>query len=701
MGYTFVEKALARSAGLEYTRAGQMVDARPNVILSHDNTAAIAKLFRSLGVDRVRFPERLVVTLDHAVPAPTAEHARNHAEVRRFVTEQGVQHFFEAGRGICHQVASEEALVLPGQLILGADSHTTHFGWLGALGAGVGRSEIAALWATGELWLKVPDTIRIDLVGTLPPGGGVTTKDLSLWLLSMLGPEAGIYRSLEFGGEGLGHLSLDSRAVIPNMMAESGVKNAYLEPDEEVFAWLAHRLGERTGTSETACREEIEAGALYADDDASYLAHYTLDLSVLGPAIALPGSPSNVTPLSQAAGARIHQAFIGTCTNGRLEDLAAAAAVLRGSGGEIMRIAEGTRLIVIPASRQVFEQALAAGYIQTFVAAGAMLGTPGCGPCMGNHFGIPASGEVVLSSANRNFRGRMGNPESAVYLASPAVVAASALTGRITDPRELADGLLPPLHLDTVYFPAGVPRLEPVQESTLRVSAKTLFTPASDEISADVPGAGVLAAGLPSHAPMFLEGRAWRYGDDVSTDEIFPGKYTYTVDQTSELKRHALEDLDPAFADAVAPGDIIVAGRNWGRGSSREQAVTCLLAAGVRAVVAESFARIYYRNAINNGLVPIVCPGAAAAIRSGDAITIDLDGHVVSTASGRYAFPPFSESARRLMEAGGLLAMLAKQNSAAGKCTRFGESCKASQPQESTLCLKGPEVAIAPAHPSQ
>ena len=202
MGFTFAEKALARAAGLPQAVAGQIVDARPDVALSHDNTAPIARTFREIGARRVRFPERLAITLDHAVPAPTTQHAQNHAEIRRFVAEQGIAHFFEAGRGICHQVISEEALVWPGQLILGSDSHTTHFGWLGAYGAGVGRSEMAAIWATGELWLRVPETIRIDLIGALPPG--VTAKDLSLWVLRQLGPDAGIYTALEFGGPGPG-----------------------------------------------------------------------------------------------------------------------------------------------------------------------------------------------------------------------------------------------------------------------------------------------------------------------------------------------------------------------------------------------------------------------------------------------------------------------------------------------------------------
>lgn len=430
MAKTFAEKALARAASLAEVTASQVVDARPDVILSHDNTAAIARTFRSLGVSRVKYPERLAITLDHAVPAPTTQHAQNHAEVRRFVAEQGIVRFFEVGRGICHQVLSEEALVLPGQLILGADSHTTHYGWLGAFGAGVGRSEVAALWATGELWLRVPESMRITLEGTLPPW--VTAKDFALRVIGDLGADGGIYASIEFGGPGVMALSLSSRMVLPNMMAEMGAKNAYIAPDAATFDWLAQRLARRTGRDLEACRAEIEAGALYPDVGARYVAEYRYDAASLEPYIACPHSVDNVVPLSQVAGTRVHQAFLGTCTNGRLEDLAAAAAVVKGR-----RVAAGTRFIVIPASSQVLQEAIQAGYIQILIETGAVLGTPGCGPCMGNHLGIPAPGEVTISSANRNFQGRMGTREAEIYLANPAVVAASAIKGAIADPRDL------------------------------------------------------------------------------------------------------------------------------------------------------------------------------------------------------------------------------------------------------------------------
>ncbi len=424
MGLTFAEKALARAAGQPHAAAGQVVDARPDRVLSHDNTAAIAKIFRSLGVERVALPARLAIVIDHAAPAPTPQHAQNHAEIRAFVREQGLPHFFDVGRGICHQVLSEEGLVWPGQLVLGADSHTTHCGWLGAFGAGVGRTEVAALWATGELWLRVPETLQVVVTGRLGPG--VTTKDLCLHLIGQLGADGGLYRSIEFAGPALATLSLESRMVIPNMMAEFGAKNAYLPPDEAVFHYLAQRCGE-------AQRDQIQSGALYPDADAVYAAVYPLDASQLEPMVSGPHRVDKAQPLSALRGLPIQQAFLGTCTNGRLEDLAAAAAVVKGR-----KVAPGTRFIVVPASAEIYVEALRGGLLQTLVEAGAVIGSPGCGPCMGNHLGILAPGEVCLSTANRNFKGRMGQPDAEIYLASPAVVAASALAGVLTDPREVS-----------------------------------------------------------------------------------------------------------------------------------------------------------------------------------------------------------------------------------------------------------------------
>ena len=426
---TFAQKALARAAGAAAVEVGEVVDVRPDVVLSHDNTAAIREIWRQFGQERVAIADRLAITLDHAAPAPTTRHAQNHAEIRAFVREQGIRHFFEVGRGICHQVLSEEALVLPGQMILGADSHTPHFGWMGAFGAGVGRSEVAALWATGELWLRVPESIRIVLEGELPPG--VTAKDFALRIIGDWGADGGLYASVEFGGGGIEALSIDARMALANMMAEVGAKSAYIAPDGRTLAYLERALQER-GRGEEREKGKGELTLLYPDADAVYSATYRYDASELEPTVACPHTVDNVAPLSAVAGVRVQQAFIGTCTNGRLEDIAAAAEVARGR-----QVARGTRLLVIPASSLVLQEALRRGYIQTLIEAGAAIGTPGCGPCMGNHMGTPAPGEVTISSANRNFRGRMGTAEAEIYLANPAVVAASAIAGRIADPRSI------------------------------------------------------------------------------------------------------------------------------------------------------------------------------------------------------------------------------------------------------------------------
>ncbi len=411
-GYTFAEKALARAARVDTTRAGDILDVRPDLIFSHDNTAAIRRIFLEIGAPGIAHPDRVAFTLDHAAPAPTTRHAQNHAEIRAWVREQGVHHFFEVGRGICHQVIGEEALVLPGETIMGSDSHTPHFGWLGAFGMGVGRTEMAALWATGELWLQVPESLRITLSGELAPG--VTTKDIALKILRTWSASGAEYRAVEFAGDTISSLSLDSRAVLPNMMAEFGAMSAYMPPDEAVFAYL-----EANRTRDYA--------PLYPDADAVYSDNWQLDVAALSPQIALPHTPDNGADLTDIAGTPVHQAFIGTCTNGRYEDLAAAAKVPRGRQSAI-------RLIVIPASSQVMHRAAETGVLADLIAAGATVGMPGCGPCMGNHMGIPAADEATISTGNRNFRGRMGTRESEVYLASPQVVAASAITGQITHP---------------------------------------------------------------------------------------------------------------------------------------------------------------------------------------------------------------------------------------------------------------------------
>ncbi len=415
MSYTFAEKALARAAGKSSVQAGDLLDVRPDLVFSHDNSAAIAKIFAQTGAPRIAHPDRVAITLDHAVPAPTTAHAQNHAEIRAWVKEQNIAHFFEVGRGICHQVFSEEALILPGETIMGADSHTPHFGWLGAFGMGVGRTEVAALWATGELWIAVPESIKIELIGTLQPG--VMAKDIMLMILQRLTVAGGQYRAVELVGSLIGQLPLDERPVIPNMMAEFGAISAYSAPDDLVFDYLDSR--KTRGYT-----------PLYPDADALYAETHTFDVTSLVPLVAMPHQPDQVVTVQQAAGTPIQQGFIGTCTGGRYEDLAAAARILDGKHIK-------SRLIVIPASVQVLQQAIKSGVLETLLNAGATITTPGCGPCMGNHMGVPASQEATISTGSRNFKGRMGTNDALIYLSNAAVVAASALTGFITPPSEL------------------------------------------------------------------------------------------------------------------------------------------------------------------------------------------------------------------------------------------------------------------------
>jgi 3-isopropylmalate/(R)-2-methylmalate dehydratase large subunit len=417
MPQTFAEKILARKAGLPATIPGQIVEITPDVALSHDNTAPIYGLFQRMGGESVYDPDMHAIILDHATPAPSTKHAENHRIIREFVRDQGISNFFDVGRGICHQILVEKGLALPGEVVLGSDSHTPHAGVMGAFAAGIGRTEMASIWAIGNLWLRVPESLKITVTGQL--GEGVTSKDLALKVIGDMKADGALYMSVEWHGEAIQALPLSQRATLTNLMAEMGAKNSYIPPDQVVFDYLEDRA-----------RREYEA--VYPDPDAGYSLEIDYEAGEIEPMVACPHTVDNVKPLSEIRGVKIDQAFLGSCTNGRLDDLAAAAEVLQGR-----KIAQGSRMIVIPASEEVYLAALHAGYLETFLKAGAVIESPGCGPCMGNHMGVPAVGEVSISTANRNFRGRMGTKESEVYLASPAVVAASAVAGVIESPAKL------------------------------------------------------------------------------------------------------------------------------------------------------------------------------------------------------------------------------------------------------------------------
>jgi 3-isopropylmalate/(R)-2-methylmalate dehydratase large subunit len=423
MGMTLAEKILARASGRETVRPDEIVVAAVDLAMSHENADLVRKSFLEIGAPRVWDPERIVIILDHRVPAESERTAATHKAIREFVQAQGIRHFYDVGRGgICHQVLAENGHVLPGMVVVGTDSHTTTHGALGAFATGIGATEMAGVWTEGRLWFKVPSTLRILVRGEFAPW--VCAKDLILHIIGRLGADGADYRAVEFDGPTIRAMTVASRMVLANLSMEMGAKVAFTPVDETLLEYLESRTG----------RTIPDSPDFSPDPDARYEKVLEIDVArdVPEPQVACPHSVDNVRPLSEVRGTPVHQAVVGSCTNGRLEDLAAAAEVVRGQ-----RVHPRTRLLVIPASQRILLEAIRLGYIQTLIEAGAMINPPGCGPCVGVHQGILAAGETCISSTNRNFVGRMGSKDSFVYLASPAVVAASAIAGEIAHPEDV------------------------------------------------------------------------------------------------------------------------------------------------------------------------------------------------------------------------------------------------------------------------
>ncbi len=417
MGKTISEKILQRASGEPNVDSGDIVEAKVDLAMSHDNAALVSKHFRTIGVAKVWDPEKIVILLDHRVPANTAQTAAGHKAIREFVKEHNLPNYYDMNAGICHQILPEKGHVRPGELIVGTDSHTTTHGAFGAFSTGIGATEMSTVWATGSLWLRVPETIRVNVTGELPQG--VYSKDVILNIIGTLGADYADYKAVEFYGDTITNLSVPSRMVISNQAMEMGAKVAIIPPDEKTIDFIK-------GVT------DVPFTPVLADDDAYYSDQQEFNVTDLEPQIACPHSPANVKNISEIVGLAVNQAFLGSCTNGRMEDLRIAADIMRGN-----KIAHGTRMIVIPASWDIYSEAMKEGILKDFLDAGATICNPGCGPCLGAHQGILADGERAISSSNRNFRGRMGSTESEVYLSSPAVVAASALKGEITDPRSI------------------------------------------------------------------------------------------------------------------------------------------------------------------------------------------------------------------------------------------------------------------------
>jgi 3-isopropylmalate/(R)-2-methylmalate dehydratase large subunit len=430
MGKTFAEKILAQKSGRSEVRPGEIVTVRPDHLLSHDNTAAIVeKIAADLEKFGVADPDLHVVVLDHVVPAATEKDAQNHKSIREYVRKYGVRHFFDVGAGVCHQVMVEKGLALPGMLVVGSDSHTCMYGALGVFATGIDRTEASALILTGETWLKVPESVRIELRGRLLPG--VTAKDLVLSIIGDIGADGANYQCVEFHGD-IENLTMDDRLTVANMGVEMGAKAAVFPVDriaEDFLESVCGAVVPPAKCSRDGCATKSEP--LWADPDAEYTATHRYDLNQLGPVVAKPHTVDNVVKVEEIEGTPIDQFLIGTCTNGRTSDFELAASILKGK-----RIAEGVRLLLLPASREILRQTMASGAMAALMEAGGMLLPVGCGPCLGAHLGALAPGERCLSTSNRNFKGRMGCGKAEIFLASPATVAASALHGVIYDPRK-------------------------------------------------------------------------------------------------------------------------------------------------------------------------------------------------------------------------------------------------------------------------
>ena len=585
MGQTFVEKILG-------AEQGAIVFRKPDIVLTHDNTASIKVTFEKMGGSKVADPEQLLVVLDHNAPPTNAKLANQYQTIRDFVNEQGINKFHDISQGICHQLMSLYAK--PGMIIVGSDSHTCTAGAFNSLAAGIDRTEAAGIWKGGKTWFRVPETLKVTLHGSLRPG--VYAKDVSLWIIGMIGSAGANYMSIEYHGEGVKTLSMAQRMTLTNLASEMGAKNAVFPADEVLEAFLG---------------EKIE-NSVWADQDASYEREIEINLDELFPLVAAPHHVDNVKAISEVEGIKLNQGLIGTCTNGRLEDIRIAAEILDGK-----KISPGFQLLVIPASQAIYLQALKEGLLLSLIEAGAIVLAASCGPCLGTGQGIPADNYTVISTANRNFKGRMGNPNSQIYLASPACVALSALTGEITNPApETGNNKFP---------------YQKKQSASVEIDATDNRRSSG----------------------------TWNYADidNLNTDQMFAGNLTYEVlsSDPEAIMPHLFKGFDDSFSQNVQSGNVIIAGENFGCGSSREHPAVGLAHAGVKAVIVKSVNRIFYRSSVNQGLPIIVLPEVVDTYKAGDQVEVSLENGTIKVNAKVFKFAPLPNELMEIFSAKGLV----------------------------------------------
>ncbi len=639
MAQTVIEKIVQTHAvGLDEgqkVHAGDYVTLVPDHVMTHDNTSAVMGKFKGLGVPKIKNPAQPVFTLDHNIQDLGEDNQAKYKAIAEFAKANGVT-AYPAGRGIGHQIMIGEGYVKPGGFCVASDSHSNTYGGVGALGTPVVRTDAAALWAIGTVWWQIPRTIKVNLNGKLQ--AGVTGKDVIITLCGLYNQGEVLNSVIEFGGTGIAGLSMEERLTIANMTTEWGALAGWFPVDEVTVAFMSERqiwLAEN-GVTDRISTEEIDRwrnDPPASDTDAVFAAQIDLDLGQVTPHVSGPHSLQVMTSLAEmdAKKMAIHKAYLVSCTNARLGDIEQAATVAEGG-----KVAAGVEFYIAAASQPIEEQATASGAWQKLLDAGAIPLPPGCGPCIGLGVGLLEEGEVGISATNRNFRGRMGSRDAEAYLASPAVVTASALAGYITGPQDMD-------------LSGGVP------ERKFREFTGAETATAAVEILDGFP------AGLTGRV-VFLP------TDNLNTDGIYSKDWTYREDVTREkMAEVVMENYDPAFAGLVQEGDILVAGYNFGTGSSREQAATALQAAGIKLIIAGSYSQTYLRNAINNGFICVECPELSDAMKAHfseqadkktivaeDPLEMDFAGSVITWRDKKYRFTPLGKPVQEVVIAGGV-----------------------------------------------
>jgi homoaconitate hydratase len=644
MPQNLVEKIAQRFAvglapGAE-VHTGDYLSIRPAHVMTHDNTAAVIPKFQSMGAPRINDPHQPVFALDHDIQNKSPDNLAKYAKIQAFAAEQGVA-FYPAGRGIGHQVMVEEGFVLPGTFVVGSDSHSNLYGGLGALGTPVVRTDAAAIWATGRTWWQIPDVVRVQLTGQLAPG--VTGKDVIITLIGTFNQDEVLNCCLEFTGPGVASLSLEERLTIANMTTEWGALAGVFPYDEIARKYLVSRATHFKARGDKNPRltpERIDGlDVPTADADAQYAKQLDFDLAAVSPFVAGPNEVKTITALPEIErqDVRIDKAFLMSCVNGRLQDFEAAAGIIAGQ-----KIAPHVKLYIAAASDEIEQQARERGYWDALLNAGATALPPGCGACIGLGEGTLEAGEVGISATNRNFKGRMGSRDSFVYLASPAVVAASAVAGKIASPTPSASDAA----------------------ERLRAASRCTVNPA-----ARVAAAVEIISGFPER----IEGELLLVPkDNMNTDGIYGKEFTYKELSPEEMGKAAMANYDPAFQELAREGDILVGGYNFGSGSSREQAATALKHRGLQMIIAGSFSQTYKRNAFNNGYVCIECPelvdelrrthgGDKLTIRTGSAAVVDFTKSTIACQGKAYSFSPLGNVAQELVVKGGFEAVIRDQ----------------------------------------